>query len=174
MKPTSRKGPLNCRSPFDFAPDEQAGLPVELDARRGNSRSLHFATPDFLWNLVASASFMRLSLLKGAHAALSSAAWQEIRVRSGRDDKFVFTTHLSGEGRVNCRSLGFARDDKGEGGAPIEGSGATDMSPDAVHSSLNLPQASQAAPNDTGRMAWIRHSPTQAKRRLEWATPGFS
>ena len=30
---------------------------------------------------------MRLSLKKGAHAALSSAAWQEIRVRSGRDDK---------------------------------------------------------------------------------------
>jgi hypothetical protein len=27
---------------------------------------------------------------KGAHAALSNAAWQEIRVRSGRDDKFVF------------------------------------------------------------------------------------
>jgi hypothetical protein len=26
---------------------------------------------------------MRLSLLKGAHAALSCAAWQEIRVRSG-------------------------------------------------------------------------------------------
>ena len=80
MKPTSRKGPLNCKSPFDFAPYEQKRLPVKLDARRGNSRSLHFATPDFLWNLVASASFMRLSLLKGAHAALSSAAWQEIRV----------------------------------------------------------------------------------------------
>jgi hypothetical protein len=30
---------------------------------------------------------MRPSLRKGAHAALSSAAWQEIRVRSGRDDK---------------------------------------------------------------------------------------
>jgi hypothetical protein len=30
---------------------------------------------------VASANFMRLSLLKGAHAASSSAAWQEIRVR---------------------------------------------------------------------------------------------
>ena len=27
-------------------------------------------------------------LQKGAHAALSSAAWQEIRVRSGRDDTF--------------------------------------------------------------------------------------
>jgi hypothetical protein len=41
------------------------------------------ASPDFLWNLVALANFMRLSLLKGAHAALSYAAWQEIRVRSG-------------------------------------------------------------------------------------------
>src|ERR1700684_3760618 len=36
--------------------------------------------PDFLWNLVAWANFMRLSLLKGARAASSSAAWQEIRV----------------------------------------------------------------------------------------------
>src|SRR5580700_11228917 len=32
---------------------------------------------------------MRLSLTKAAHAATSSDAWQEIRVRSGRDDKFV-------------------------------------------------------------------------------------
>jgi hypothetical protein len=31
---------------------------------------------------VALANFMRLSLLKGAHAALSCAAWQEILVRS--------------------------------------------------------------------------------------------
>ena len=31
--------------------------------------------------------FMRPSLRKGAHAVLSSAAWQEIRVRFGRDDK---------------------------------------------------------------------------------------
>jgi hypothetical protein len=30
---------------------------------------------------------MRLSLTKAAHVAMSSAAWQEIRVRSGRDDK---------------------------------------------------------------------------------------
>jgi hypothetical protein len=28
------------------------------------------------------ANFMRLSLLKGAHVALSCVAWQEIRVRS--------------------------------------------------------------------------------------------
>src|SRR6202042_2506740 len=37
-------------------------------------------SPDFLWYLVALADFMRLSLLKGARAASSSAAWQEIRV----------------------------------------------------------------------------------------------
>ncbi len=36
--------------------------------------------PDFLWNLVASVTFMRLSLLKGERAASSSGAWQEIRV----------------------------------------------------------------------------------------------
>jgi hypothetical protein len=35
---------------------------------------------------VALANFMRLSLLKAAHAVVSSAAWQEIRVRSGRND----------------------------------------------------------------------------------------
>jgi hypothetical protein len=45
-------------------------------------RSLHYATPDFLWNLVALVHVMRPSLRKGAHVALSSAAWQEIRVRS--------------------------------------------------------------------------------------------
>jgi len=49
--------------------------------------SLHFATLDFLSDLVALVHFMRPSLRKGAYAALSSAAWQEIRVRSGRDDK---------------------------------------------------------------------------------------
>ena len=36
--------------------------------------------PDFLWNLVALANFMRLSLKKAAYVASSSAAWQEIRV----------------------------------------------------------------------------------------------
>jgi hypothetical protein len=34
------------------------------------------ASPDFLLKLVALANFMRLSLLKGAHVALSCAAWQ--------------------------------------------------------------------------------------------------
>jgi hypothetical protein len=54
-----------------------------------NRRSLHSATPNFLLSLVALANFMRLSLTKAAHAATSSDAWQEIRVRSGRDDKSV-------------------------------------------------------------------------------------
>jgi len=37
--------------------------------------SLHFATLDFLSDLVALVHFMRPSLRKGAYAALSSAAW---------------------------------------------------------------------------------------------------
>src|ERR1700728_561420 len=62
-----------------------------------HSRSLHYAPPDFLWNLVALMHFMRPSLRKGAHLALSSAEWQEILVRSGstagrdrRDDTSVW------------------------------------------------------------------------------------
>src|ERR1700692_3291370 len=59
------------------------GRPSEGCVRtKRNRRSLHYATPDFLWKLVALANIMRLSSRKGAHAALSSAAWQEIRVRS--------------------------------------------------------------------------------------------
>jgi hypothetical protein len=34
--------------------------------------------PDFLWRLVALIHSMRLSLMKGAHADLSSTKWQEI------------------------------------------------------------------------------------------------
>src|SRR5271156_3790146 len=37
--------------------------------------------PDFLWRLVALIHCMRLSLMKGAHAGLSSTAWQEIGVK---------------------------------------------------------------------------------------------
>jgi hypothetical protein len=36
---------------------------------------------------MALANFMRLFLRKGAYAALSGTAWQEIRVLFGRDDK---------------------------------------------------------------------------------------
>jgi hypothetical protein len=61
--------------------------------------SHHCATPDFLSNLVGSASFMRLSLRKAAHAALSTAAQQEIRVRS--------VENIPKKGPRNCRSLGF-------------------------------------------------------------------
>jgi hypothetical protein len=65
---------------FDRADEEQQVPPLR--------------SPDFLWNLVALMHFMHPSLRKGAHVDLSSAAWQEIRVRSGptagrdrRDDK---------------------------------------------------------------------------------------
>src|ERR1700677_1049665 len=65
--------------------EEKPRVPVRL--RSG--QALHFATPDFLSNVVALANFMRFSLRKAAHAAMSSAAWQEIRVRSGRDDNSI-------------------------------------------------------------------------------------
>ena len=38
-----------------------------------HSRSLHFASPNFLWMLLESANFMRLSLMKAAHAAVSQS-----------------------------------------------------------------------------------------------------
>ncbi len=44
--------------------------------------------------LMALTNFMRLSLRRAAHAALSSAAWQEIRVRFGRDDNITSVTPL--------------------------------------------------------------------------------
>jgi hypothetical protein len=58
---------------------EQAGISLSIRCWEGETAD----PPDFLLNLVALADFMRLSLQKGAHAALSCAAWQEIRVRSG-------------------------------------------------------------------------------------------
>jgi hypothetical protein len=71
---------------------------------RFNRRSLHFAPPDFLWNLMASARSMRLSSRKGAYAASSSAARQEVRVRSGRDDNSVAKTGvLHNRAVVNSR-----------------------------------------------------------------------
>ena len=54
-----------------------------------------------------------------------------------QDEKFTATE------RLNCRSLGFARDDKGDGGASIWSGGSNDNLTDLVHSSLNLPQASR-------------------------------
>jgi hypothetical protein len=72
--------------------EEKPQVPVRL--RSG--QALHYATPDFLLSLVASASFMRLSLLKAAHVAVGEIHVQEIRVRSGptarrgrRDDNSV-------------------------------------------------------------------------------------
>ena len=39
--------------------------------------------PDFLWSLVELANFMRLSLLKAAHAVVSGAAYRKSGVRCG-------------------------------------------------------------------------------------------
>ena len=46
------------------------------------NKSLGWAIcPDFLRRLVALAHSMRLSLMKGAHAGVSSTAWQETGVK---------------------------------------------------------------------------------------------
>ena len=53
--------------------------------------------PDFLWNLVASVNFMRLSSWKGAHAVLSDAAWQEILVRASHPWQFAGSSFVEGK-----------------------------------------------------------------------------
>ena len=92
---------------------------------------------------------MRLSLRKGAHAVLSSAAWQEIRVRSVEKHFHERSAELQIPRlpRISCRTWwrwrtscafpygkahtrpclaqrgrksGYARDDKGEGDASME------------------------------------------------------
>jgi hypothetical protein len=50
------------------------GLKRVCENRKRNSRSLHYAPPDFLWNLVALANVMRLSLRKAAYVVVASAA----------------------------------------------------------------------------------------------------
>jgi hypothetical protein len=50
------------------------------------------------------------TLRKAAHAALSTAAQQE----SG----YALSRNISKKGPRNCRSLGYARDDKGEAALP--------------------------------------------------------
>jgi hypothetical protein len=62
---------------------------------------------------------MRLSSLKGAHSGLSSAAWQEIR--------YALSKNIPRNGPRNCRSLGYARDDKGEGNASMKSGCWTDV-----------------------------------------------
>jgi hypothetical protein len=66
-----------------------SGLKSLRENWRRNRRSLHCAASDFLSRLVALVNFMRLSLMKAAHVVVSNAVKEEIRVRSGRDDKFV-------------------------------------------------------------------------------------
>jgi hypothetical protein len=95
---------MNSRSPFDFAQDRLSNsLPRIL-----------------LWNLVAWLYFLRSSL-REAHVALSSAAWQESGCAPVEMTiLFENVFRVSTRGPQNRRSLGFARDDKGEGSASIQ------------------------------------------------------
>jgi hypothetical protein len=80
---------MSHRGNGNIAPSAANRLRKTRENWKRNRSSLHYATPDFLSKLLALTIFMRLSLRKAAHTAMSSAAWQEIRVRSGRDDNFV-------------------------------------------------------------------------------------
>src|ERR1700733_3231863 len=97
MVTTPRRKSKCCWSPIRYrtklhglskSPKSSRATESELNPKE-NSRSLHCATPDFLLNLVTLVHFMRPPLGKGAYAALSSAAWKEIRLRTGRDDASV-------------------------------------------------------------------------------------
>jgi hypothetical protein len=52
--------------------------------------------PNFLPRLVALANSKRLSSLKGAHAALSNAAWQEIWVGPARESRGILAKRKVG------------------------------------------------------------------------------
>jgi hypothetical protein len=64
-------------------PRPSAGFFVFLSFRRIRNKYWVPHCPYFLRRLVALIHSMRLSLMKGAHADLSSAAWQEIGVKPG-------------------------------------------------------------------------------------------
>ena len=102
---------------FSSPEERTSGLKRVCENLKGNRRSLHYAPPYFLSSLLALVKFMRLSLLKAAQAVVSSAVWQEIRVR-----QFCLSIvfRVSKGCPRNCRSLGFARDDKGDGNGSIK------------------------------------------------------
>jgi hypothetical protein len=65
-------GGANCRS-LGFGRDdksESGAFKRQVLVEGRNSRSLHFAPPDFLLNLVTLVKFMRLSLRKAAYVAI--------------------------------------------------------------------------------------------------------
>jgi hypothetical protein len=68
--------------------------------------------PDFLWRLVALIHSMRLSLMKGAHADLSSTAWQEIGIKPGFGLSGIrqHSTRLFGSFRRGCGFIDFSRE----------------------------------------------------------------
>jgi hypothetical protein len=80
-----------------------------LCGSRGALQVARLRSPGFLLRFVALMHFMRLSLRKGAHAALSSATWQEIRVGMTKGRAVTFTrSRQIGWTERNSRSLHFA------------------------------------------------------------------
>jgi len=74
---------------------------------------------------------------------------------------------------LNCRSLGYARDDKGEGDTSIWCDGSNDNLMDVVHPGRNLSPASQGAPNDTVRRVGSATTPLKPKEGLNGPPQAF-
>src|SRR5580698_11348722 len=113
MKGVSASSPLRSMERLPLATQGLKSLRENSriwEGRGAHRRSLHFATPDFLWDLVALLHFMRPSLRKDAHAAASSAAWQEIRVRSGRDDNSFWKRSLAFPNKIVIPPVPAGRD----------------------------------------------------------------
>src|SRR5271154_4940010 len=83
---SSLKKPPSCATPSRTYGPKNSSFPEVGEGRpdclTGNEGWVPHC-PDFLWRLVALIHSMRLSLIKGAHADLSSTAWQEIGVKPG-------------------------------------------------------------------------------------------
>jgi hypothetical protein len=91
-KRSAVEGPAVSFFPSDLtAPNKSHGPPPLSSRAQPRDLQFHLTTtnagcpicPDFLRRLVALIHSMRLSLMKGAHVDLSSAAWQEIGVKPG-------------------------------------------------------------------------------------------
>jgi hypothetical protein len=93
------------RSRF-WANDEPAARKGGRNALLGSSPSTN---PDFLWSLVGSLHFMRLSLKKGAHVVLSRAAYRKSGESTGAPSFALFAkggivrSHpLTSHGKQTC------------------------------------------------------------------------
>jgi hypothetical protein len=82
---------------FCHPPANGKRVPLEKENNADLSTPLPRISCRTWWRWCTSCAF---PLQKGAHADLSSAAWQEIRVRSGRDDNSSWKRYSASPNRI--------------------------------------------------------------------------